>query len=158
MTKRTTGAAQAGQWVSLPIPTDEGPLDANQRAVMRLSDGDAARVRVYGPVGIETVVTVDTAHGIAFRDKRGEPVDATAVLVAPKRRGGPTQTEAARAARGMVQLKLRIGAQARERLEELCDNSGFSLSEQVEALIDCSWIEWKEAIGRHKKRQARKRK
>jgi len=70
-------------------------------------------------------------------------------LQAPRKRAsGPTQSEADRAANGMVQLKLRIGVQARERLGELAEDSGYSLSEMVEAMIDCEWDYWKEALKR----------
>lgn len=54
----------------------------------------------------------------------------------PRARSGPTQTEEARAAKGMRQLKLRVDESVVERLDALCETSGFSRSEQVEALID----------------------
>lgn len=52
-------------------------------------------------------------------------------------RSGPNITEARRAELGQRRLQLRICAASLERLDALCRDSGFSRSEQVEALIDC---------------------
>lgn len=56
-------------------------------------------------------------------------------------RSGPNLTEARRAELGQRRLQLRICAASLERLDALCRDSGFTRSEQVEALIDCE-VDW----------------
>lgn len=65
-----------------------------------------------------------------------------AAKVTPARsRSGPTLTEARRAELGQRRLQLRIAERALNRLDALCEASGYSRSEQVEALIDAE-TEW----------------
>ncbi len=50
----------------------------------------------------------------------------------------------------MIALAVVITAEQAERLEALCESSGFSPDAQVGALIDLDYEEWQDAIGESK--------
>jgi Ribbon-helix-helix protein, copG family len=61
------------------------------------------------------------------------------MMAAKKRRSGPsgpTVPESIRQERGQARINLRVRREAVDRLDALCEDSGYSRSEQVEALID----------------------
>lgn len=60
-----------------------------------------------------------------------------------------TRTEAQRrAATGLVRLTVRLPAEALRKLRELADDSGFTLAEQVQALVDCEYDEWMDVLAK----------
>lgn len=136
VTKRTTGAAKAapasspGRWVTLPIPLDEGPLSADQRAVKRLADGDECRVRDAD--GREYDAVVDAKRGYCFRTLNGLEIEVYAVLAPGRPRSGPNIPEAQR---GTVQLHLRVPAAVLAQLDALCVTSSLTRSALVAHLI-----------------------
>jgi anti-sigma factor ChrR (cupin superfamily) len=74
----------------------------------------------------------------------------------PSGPSGVSLTEAEWRERGVLQLKVRISEGARKRLDELREESGFGVAEQIEALIDSAHDEWQEAREKLAAKQARK--
>lgn len=67
---------------------------------------------------------------------------------------GRTRTEAEYRANGLRRLSVRIPAEALARLDEICEESGYSRGEQVQAMIDGDYEEWCEIVP--KKRRGEK--
>lgn len=126
-------------WVNLPIETAEGPLSRAEKAVLKLADGDACRVRTRD--GEDVDATVDTSRGgCAFRDEDGESIeDVTAVWVSPaggkSGKSGDPLSEEQRAERGIGRLNLRISQTAIDKLDRDASYQGCSRSKLIEMLI-----------------------
>lgn len=51
------------------------------------------------------------------------------------------RTESELAAAGVASVKLRLSAEHKRKLQRLAEDSGYSMSDMVEAMIDVAWEE-----------------
>jgi metal-responsive CopG/Arc/MetJ family transcriptional regulator len=63
---------------------------------------------------------------------------------------GRTRTEAEYRANGLRRLSVRIPAEALARLDDICEESGYSRGEQIQAMIDGDYEEWRKLVPRKK--------
>lgn len=63
-------------------------------------------------------------------------------------RGGPTMSHAARRMKGWRRLEVMLDERTMGRLEEICEESGYSKAEQVRAMIDGDYEEWRKLVPR----------
>lgn len=108
-------------WVALPIPTDEGPLDSAQRAVMRLSDGETCKVRLAD--GKELEATCERRHGFGFVDEDGEPLEVVAVFA--RATSGPS---GASGKTDLIQCRVYLSAAERDEQYARAKAEGLSWS------------------------------
>lgn len=136
-----------GRWVRLPVDTDEG-----ERPPTLLDGQEYHVVTVHGFPELAEWVDGPLARGFELD---GEPVDVAAVWIAS--RSGETVRETARLQRGQERVNLRLGPGYKSRLEALARDVGYSLSEQVEAMIGGEELARQEAREGHaewRKRQS----
>lgn len=146
MTRARNGAASAAPdravtWY--PLPFDEGV----PKFAPACGDGDEILVRKAD--GTVVTCTVDRRRGCYFVGPDGEAVEAEAIA-SPTRRaeGGPTMTHAERRSKGWRRLEVMLDERTMGRLEEICEESGYSKAEQVRAMIDGDYEEWRKLEAR----------
>jgi hypothetical protein len=124
-TALATKPTARGRWVLLPVDTDEGERPP------RLEDGEEYRV-VTATGGLEDGVWVQGPRAWGW-EVDAEPADVVAVWI-PSRSGQSRTEQQIRTRWESIKLRLNPGYKA--RLAALAAAVGYSISTQVEALID----------------------